>query len=300
MTRRIASRFMGATLSHDPAFATEIRRTRSPTLFRPWQPPEQLKTRFGWRSSARVPAGFYAAEHLLKRDDVAVEVDMFDRLPTPFGLVRAGVAPDHPKIKSVIRVYEKTAARDGYQFFGNVDIGADVTVAELEQRYHAVVSRLRDRHRPPARDPGRGPSRLARGHRVRQLVQRPPRLRRPRLRPLGQARGRDRQRQRRRRRGADARPAARGARRHRHRRPRDRRALRLRDRGDRRPRPPRARAGRVHQPRGARARRAHRRRHRHRPGRHGAGRSEPRLRRVRRVRSDPPAQRRDLHRVRPP
>jgi ferredoxin--NADP+ reductase len=86
------------------------------------------------------PAGFYAAEHLLKRDDVAVEVDMFDRLPTPFGLVRAGVAPDHPKIKSVIRVYEKTAARGGYQFFGNVDIGTDVTVAELEQRYHAVVS----------------------------------------------------------------------------------------------------------------------------------------------------------------
>jgi ferredoxin--NADP+ reductase len=69
-----------------------------------------------------------------------VEVDMFDRLPTPFGLVRAGVAPDHPKIKSVIRVYEKTAAREGFQFFGNVDIGADVTVAELEDHYHAVVS----------------------------------------------------------------------------------------------------------------------------------------------------------------
>jgi ferredoxin--NADP+ reductase len=85
------------------------------------------------------PAGFYAAEHLLKREHVAVEVDMFDRLPTPFGLVRAGVAPDHPKIKSVIRMYEKTAARDGFQFFGNVDIGRDVTVAELGERYHAVV-----------------------------------------------------------------------------------------------------------------------------------------------------------------
>ena len=85
------------------------------------------------------PAGFYAAEHLLKREDVAVEVDMFDRLPTPFGLVRAGVAPDHPKIKSVIRMYEKTAAREGFQFFGNVEIGADITVAELEQRYHAVI-----------------------------------------------------------------------------------------------------------------------------------------------------------------
>ena len=86
------------------------------------------------------PAGFYAAEHLLKREDIAVTVDMFDRLPTPFGLVRAGVAPDHPKIKSVIRVYEKTAARDGFQFFGNVEIGADVSVAELEQHYHAVIS----------------------------------------------------------------------------------------------------------------------------------------------------------------
>jgi ferredoxin--NADP+ reductase len=85
------------------------------------------------------PAGFYAAEHLLKPDDLAVEVDMFDRLPTPFGLVRAGVAPDHPKIKSVIRVYEKTAARDGFRFFGNVDVGREVTVADLEQHYNAIV-----------------------------------------------------------------------------------------------------------------------------------------------------------------
>src|SRR5215211_866860 len=85
------------------------------------------------------PAGFYTAEHLLKRDDVAVEVDMFDRLPTPFGLVRAGVAPDHPKIKSVIRVYEKTAAREGFRFFGNVEVGRDVSARELADHYHAVV-----------------------------------------------------------------------------------------------------------------------------------------------------------------
>src|ERR687896_498223 len=85
------------------------------------------------------PAGFYTAEHLLKHDDVAVEVDMFDRLPTPYGLVRAGVAPDHPKIKSVIRMYEKTAAREGFRFFGNVDVGTDVTVADLSERYHAVI-----------------------------------------------------------------------------------------------------------------------------------------------------------------
>ena len=66
------------------------------------------------------PAGFYAAEHLLRQEELPVKIDLFDRLPTPFGLVRAGVAPDHPKIKSVIRVYEKTAARDGFRFFGNV------------------------------------------------------------------------------------------------------------------------------------------------------------------------------------
>src|SRR5262245_44448604 len=85
------------------------------------------------------PAGFYAAEHLLRREDLAVEVDVFDRLPTPFGLVRAGVAPDHPKIKSVIRVYEKTAARDGFRFFGNVHVGQDLNAAELADRYHAVI-----------------------------------------------------------------------------------------------------------------------------------------------------------------
>lgn len=85
------------------------------------------------------PAGFYAAEQLLRADHAAVEVDMIDRLPTPFGLVRAGVAPDHPKIKSVIRVYEKTAGRPGFRFFGNVEVGRDVSAAELRERYHALV-----------------------------------------------------------------------------------------------------------------------------------------------------------------
>ena len=85
------------------------------------------------------PAGFYAAEHLLKHEGTAVEVDMLDRLPTPYGLVRAGVAPDHPKIKSVIRVYEKTAARPEFRFFGNVEVGRDITVPELQERYHAVL-----------------------------------------------------------------------------------------------------------------------------------------------------------------
>jgi len=85
------------------------------------------------------PAGFYAAGHLLAAKDVAVEVDMFDRLPTPFGLVRAGVAPDHPKIKSVTRVYEKTAAKEEFRFFGNVHIGRDLSHEDLKRHYHAVI-----------------------------------------------------------------------------------------------------------------------------------------------------------------
>ena len=85
------------------------------------------------------PAGFYAAESLFAKPDLTVEVDMFDRLPTPFGLVRAGVAPDHPKIKNVIRRYEKTAANEGFRFFGNVEIGRDLTTADLAERYHAVI-----------------------------------------------------------------------------------------------------------------------------------------------------------------
>src|SRR5918998_6441548 len=85
------------------------------------------------------PSGFYAAEHILKNADLHAQVDLFDRLPTPYGLVRGGVAPDHPKIKSVIRVYEKTAAREGFRFFGNVKVGHDIEVEDLERLYHAIV-----------------------------------------------------------------------------------------------------------------------------------------------------------------
>jgi ferredoxin--NADP+ reductase len=85
------------------------------------------------------PSGFYAAEHILKDESTHAQVDLFDRLPTPFGLVRGGVAPDHPKIKSVIRVYEKTAAREGFRFFGNVKVGHDIEVEDLERLYHAIV-----------------------------------------------------------------------------------------------------------------------------------------------------------------
>src|SRR3954447_26088862 len=85
------------------------------------------------------PSGFYAAEHILKDSDLHAQVDLFDRLPTPFGLVRGGVAPDHPKIKSVTRMYEKTAAKEGFRFLGNVKVGTDITIDELERHYHAIV-----------------------------------------------------------------------------------------------------------------------------------------------------------------
>ncbi len=86
------------------------------------------------------PAGFYAAGHLLTgAGDREVSIDMLDRLPTPWGLVRSGVAPDHPKIKSVTRIFEKTAAHARFRFFGGVEFGRDVTREELAARYHAVV-----------------------------------------------------------------------------------------------------------------------------------------------------------------
>jgi ferredoxin/flavodoxin---NADP+ reductase len=88
------------------------------------------------------PAGFYAAGHLLKsrsHPDLQVQVDVYDRLPTPWGLVRGGVAPDHPNIKAVSRVYEKTAAHPEFRFYGNVEYGTDITHDDLLARYHAVV-----------------------------------------------------------------------------------------------------------------------------------------------------------------
>src|SRR5215831_7537826 len=85
------------------------------------------------------PAGFYAADALLKSESPTVEVDMIERLPTPWGLVRLGVAPDHPNIKAVSRAFEKIAARPGFRFLGNVEVGRDVTPAELQDHYDAVV-----------------------------------------------------------------------------------------------------------------------------------------------------------------
>jgi ferredoxin--NADP+ reductase len=85
------------------------------------------------------PAGFYAAGHLLKDSSGLIEVDMIERLPTPWGLVRSGVAPDHPKIKSVTRVYEKTAVHPRFRFYGNVNFGEHVSREDLLEHYHAIV-----------------------------------------------------------------------------------------------------------------------------------------------------------------
>jgi ferredoxin/flavodoxin---NADP+ reductase len=85
------------------------------------------------------PTGFYVADHLFRAPGLVVEVDLFDRLPTPFGLVRGGVAPDHQKIKAVTAVFDKVAAQPGFRFYGNVELGKHLTVADLRQHYHQIV-----------------------------------------------------------------------------------------------------------------------------------------------------------------
>jgi ferredoxin/flavodoxin---NADP+ reductase len=84
------------------------------------------------------PAGFYAAGALLDAD-VPIEVDMLERLPTPWGLVRLGVAPDHPKLKSVSRAFERIAEKPGFRFFGNVEVGRDLSHQDLLRVYDAVI-----------------------------------------------------------------------------------------------------------------------------------------------------------------
>src|SRR5581483_11163802 len=104
------------------------------------------------------PAGFYAADALL---EAGAGVDLLERLPTPWGLVRLGVAPDHPELKTASRVFEKTAAKAGFRFFGNVDVGRDVTHDELVRLFDAVVYTVgaqTDRSGSRARiSPARGP-----------------------------------------------------------------------------------------------------------------------------------------------
>ena len=85
------------------------------------------------------PAGFYTAACLFRKKDLVVELDMYDRLPTPFGLVRFGVAPDHQKIKSVTKAFDRIAANPGFRFFGFVEFGKDIFLKDLENHYHQIV-----------------------------------------------------------------------------------------------------------------------------------------------------------------
>ena len=84
------------------------------------------------------PAGIYASD-ILSKSDLDVSIDLFERLPAPYGLVRYGVAPDHPRIKAIIKALFNVLQRGDIRFLGNIDIGRDVTVAELREYYDAVV-----------------------------------------------------------------------------------------------------------------------------------------------------------------
>ena len=87
------------------------------------------------------PAGYFAAQALqnLQSDQLSFAIDMIERLPTPWGLVRSGVAPDHPKIKTVSKVFEKIAKTEGFSLYGNVELGSDITLDVLKEKYDAVV-----------------------------------------------------------------------------------------------------------------------------------------------------------------
>jgi ferredoxin--NADP+ reductase len=87
------------------------------------------------------PAGYFAAQALqnLQNEEITFEIDMIERLPTPWGLVRSGVAPDHPKIKTVSKVFEKIASHENFRLFANVEIGSDISVAQLQEKYDAVI-----------------------------------------------------------------------------------------------------------------------------------------------------------------
>ena len=85
------------------------------------------------------PAGFYAAGELFRQQSWDIKVDMFERLPTPFGLVRGGVAPDHQKIKSVTKIYSRIAENENFRFFGNVEFGRDIEQSDLLEHYDAVI-----------------------------------------------------------------------------------------------------------------------------------------------------------------
>ena len=85
------------------------------------------------------PAGFYSAGELFRQESLSVKVDMFDKLPTPYGLVRGGVAPDHQKIKSVTKIFERIAKNEKFRFFGNVEFGEDINKDDLLELYDAII-----------------------------------------------------------------------------------------------------------------------------------------------------------------
>src|SRR4028119_1177290 len=97
------------------------------------------------------PAGFYTAEALAKAYGSAARIDIMDRYPMPYGLIRFGVAPDHQSLKAVSKRYDKVADSDGVGFIGNVSVGADVSVDQLLEHYDAAVLAL---GAPRGREPG--------------------------------------------------------------------------------------------------------------------------------------------------
>ena len=230
------------------------------------------------------PSGIYAADALVSQADVPVEVDIIDRLPVPFGLVRYGVAPDHLSIRSVRDTLDKTLDKPGVRFLGNVTIGQDLSVADLHALYDAVIFTYgASRDRRLGID-GRGPRRQRRRHRLRRLVLRPPRCRPRAVRAADpdQHRGRRRgRRQRGRRRGPRARQVRRRARPHRHAAARVRHPGAVRHHRRLRARASRSGPGRLDDQGAAGARRAGRRRRHRPPGGCRARRGERRPRRVR-------------------
>ena len=87
------------------------------------------------------PAGYFAAQalHNMQNGERTFAIDMIERLPTPWGLVRSGVAPDHPKIKTVSKVFEKIAADPNFRLFANIEIGSEITIAQLQEKYDAII-----------------------------------------------------------------------------------------------------------------------------------------------------------------
>ena len=129
------------------------------------------------------PSGFYAADGLLRtRPDL--RIDLIDRLPTPFGLVRAGVAPDHQGTKAIVRQFERLLAQPDVRFAGNIEIGRDLSWDELQRGLRRGDRRHRHGDRPQARRAGRGAAVRLGLVAVRRLAERPSRFP-PGARPLG-------------------------------------------------------------------------------------------------------------------